>query len=112
MVRILFLLVAYLATSGLAAAQHPTSQLATIRSTATVRIAYRSDAAPFSFINEKKEITGYTIDLCKRIAVSIGQQLGLPSIKINWVPVTSQNRFEMIINGKADIECGSSGATL
>lgn len=112
MVRVLFLLVAYLATSGLAAAQQSTSQLATIRASETVRIAYRGDAAPFSFINEKKEITGYTIDLCKRIAVSIGQQLGLPSIKIRWVPVTSQNRFETIITGNADIECGSSSATL
>ena len=97
---------------GNAAAQQSAGPLKTIIETQTIRIAYRNDAAPFSFINEKKEVTGYTIDLCKRIVVSIAQQFSLPSIKIQWIPVTSQNRFDVVASGKADLECGSSSATL
>jgi ABC-type amino acid transport substrate-binding protein len=33
-------------------------------------------------------------------------------MKIEWVPVTTQTRFDVIVQGKADLECGSSTVTL
>ncbi len=39
-------------------------------------------------------------------------QLGIPEIKIEWVPVTVQTRFTAVVSGKADMECGSSTVTL
>jgi len=33
-------------------------------------------------------------------------------LKIEWVEVTTQNRFDMVAQGKADMECGSSTITL
>jgi glutamate/aspartate transport system substrate-binding protein len=77
-----------------------------------VRIAYRADARPFSFVNDAKEPLGYTIDLCKQVTDAIGRQFGLPELKIEWVPVTVDTRFSMVAGGKADMECGSSTVTL
>jgi len=88
------------------------SKLKTIANTKTVKIAYRTDARPFSFINDKNEPVGFTIDLCKLVVSSIEQQLGVSGLKIEWVPVNVQTRFSTVASGKADMECGASTVTL
>jgi len=90
----------------------PDSRLKAITTTKTIKIAYRADARPFSFVNDKNEPVGFTIDLCRLVANSIGQQFGLGDLKIDWVPTTVQTRFTTVASGKADMECGSSTATL
>ncbi|MGC1824819.1 MAG: amino acid ABC transporter substrate-binding protein, partial [Pseudolabrys sp.] len=40
-----------------------TSRLKTIANTKTIKLAYRTDARPFSFVNEKNEPVGFTIDI-------------------------------------------------
>src|SRR4029450_13052408 len=87
-------------------------RLKKIQETKTIAIAHRTDAAPFSFEDDKKEPTGYTVDICRRVAGAIERQLGLSELKIKWVPVTVQNRFDVLAKGQADMECGSSTVTL
>ncbi|MFZ1953435.1 MAG: amino acid ABC transporter substrate-binding protein [Pseudolabrys sp.] len=88
-----------------------TSRLKTIANTKTIKLAYRTDARPFSFVNEKIEPVGFTIDICKLVVISIERQLGV-SLKTEWVPVNVQTRFTTVASGKADMECGSSTVTL
>jgi ABC-type amino acid transport substrate-binding protein len=83
-----------------------------IKSAKAVAIAYRSDAAPFSFVDESKQPTGFSVDLCRRVVASIAQQLGVEGMQIQWVPVTTQDRMEVVEKGKADMECGSTTVTL
>ena len=83
------------------------SRLKSIIDNKIVRIAYRTDATPFSFKSEKGEPAGFSLELCQLVTQSIGQQFGVSDIKIEWVPVTVQTRFSTISNGQADIECGS-----
>ena len=89
-----------------------TSRLKAIASAKTIKVAYRTDARPFSFVNEKNEPVGFTVDLCRLVVQSMQGQLGIPNIKIEWVPVTVQNRLSTVASGKADMECGSSTVTL
>ena len=98
--------------AGVASAEPADGRLKTVQETATLRIAYRTDSRPFAFLDGKGKPTGYTIELCERIAKSIERQLGLPSLAIKWVPVDTRTRFEAIVNGIADIECGSSTISL
>ena len=95
-----------------APAQDLNSRLKTITASKTVRIAYRSDATPFSFMNERRQVAGFTIDLCKEVVTSLERQLNIQGLTIQWVPVTTQSRFDAVANGKADLECGSSSVTL
>jgi len=88
------------------------SRLKTIASTKVIKIAYRTDARPFSFVNDKNEPVGFSIDLCKLVVGSIERQLGVGGLKIEWVPATVQNRFSVVASGKADMECGASTVTL
>jgi ABC-type amino acid transport substrate-binding protein len=88
------------------------SRLKTIVAKKVIRIAFRADDRPFAFLNEAKEPLGYSIDLCTQVTKSIGQQFGVPDLKIEWVPVTVETRFSAVASGKADMECGSSTVTL
>jgi ABC-type amino acid transport substrate-binding protein len=96
---------------ALAAAQ-PADRLKRIKETKTVAVAHRTDAAPFSFVDDKKAPVGYSVDLCKRVVGQLEQQLGVTGLKVKWVPVTSQNRFDAVAKGDADMECGSSSVTI
>jgi glutamate/aspartate transport system substrate-binding protein len=113
MLRAAIACVAVIVTASLASAQTPAeSRLKRISDTKSVKIGYRAAATPFSFVNpQTKEPAGYTIDLCRLAVEWIGKSLNAP-LKIEWVEVTTQNRFDMVAQGKADMECGSSTMTL
>lgn len=99
-------------TANEAAAQALEGRLKTIVGTKKIKIAHRIDSVPFSFVNERKQPTGYTVDICKSVVASLEKQFKVTGIEIQWVPVTSQNRFETIAKGQADMECGASTVTL
>ena len=52
------------------------------------------------------------VELCKSVAKGLPQFANVPTLKIEWVPVTSVDRFDAIRQGKADLLCDSSTATL
>jgi glutamate/aspartate transport system substrate-binding protein len=102
---------AVLAAMGAASAQPSDSRLKRIEDGKTIKIAYRSDSKPFSFLDEKREPAGYTIDLCKLIVTSLERRMNVP-LRIEWVSVTTRDRFTAIAGGAADMECGSSTMSL
>jgi len=83
-----------------------------IKTTGTFTIGYRESAPPFSFMGPDKRPVGYSIDLCMNVASAIEKQLGIANLKLNWVPVTAENRVDMVAQGKVDIECSTTTATL
>jgi glutamate/aspartate transport system substrate-binding protein len=105
--RLVVFLVAMICACGPALAQGEEGRLKQISERGTVKLAYRSDANPFSFVNAKGQPDGYTVDLCKFVVQSLEQQLNA-RLAITWVPVDTQNRIETVANGTADMECGST----
>ena len=112
MIRSVALLVLGLFTAGALHAQALDGRLKKIAQTKAISIAYRTDSVPFSFADAGKEPQGFAIELCKRVVGSIERQLNIQGLKINWVPVTVQSRFDAVAKGRADMECGSSTITL
>ena len=104
---VLLFLVALIGASNAASAQILEGRLKHIQESKVVKLAYRSDASPFSFASTQGQPDGYTIDLCKFVVHSIEVQLSA-RLAIEWVPVDTQNRFDAIATGLADMECGSS----
>lgn len=82
-----------------------------VRASSTLTLGYLESAPPFSFPGPDRRPVGYSIDLCTHIASAIQKQLGI-NLKLAWVPVTTENRLEMVASGKVDIECGTSTASL
>jgi glutamate/aspartate transport system substrate-binding protein len=104
--RVLFLAVLACVMHG-ASAQTLEGRLKQIGESKVVKLAYRSDANPFSFTGPQGQPDGYTVDLCKFVVRSLEQQLSV-TLAIEWVPVDTQSRFSAIANGLADMECGAS----
>src|SRR5215831_15744534 len=92
-------------------AQPSDGRLRTIHETATIRVAYRADSRPFSYLDDQGRPVGYTIELCERIAKSLEAQLNV-ALTIKWVAVDERTRFDAIVNDTADMECGSTTVSL
>src|SRR5687767_14990486 len=82
-----------------------------IKDSATFSLGYLEAAPPFSFPGPDRRPVGYSVDLCTHIASAIQKQLGV-NLKLNWVPVTAENRVDMVSQGKIDLECGATTASL
>ena len=83
-----------------------------MRQDKALRIAYREDAPPFSFTDQAGLPAGFMMDLCRSVAKHIGEQLNVSDLKVTYVLVTAANRFDAIENGKADLLCEPTSATL
>lgn len=82
--------------------------LTKIRDTQTIVIAYREGSAPFSYLDEHQQTVGYSVDLCVKVADAVKRELKLPNAKLQFIPVDSTTRFSAVIEGKADMECGTT----
>jgi ABC-type amino acid transport substrate-binding protein len=83
-----------------------------IRARGSLKLGYRTDARPFSFQDDSGNAVGYSVELCKRVAESVKSELNLFALKVEWVPVTVDNRFSSVQQGAIDVLCGSETVTL
>ena len=93
---------------ALARGQEADTALTRIQQNKAVTIGFRESAAPFAYLDERKQASGYSIDICNRIAQEIGRKLNIPHIETRYVPVTPQTRIPLIANGTVDLECGTT----
>ena len=96
---------------GVAFGQELDGTLKKIKASSTFTLGYLESAPPFSFPGPDRRPVGYSIDLCTHVASAIQKQLGI-DLKLNWVPVTTENRIDMVASGKVDIDCSTTTATL
>jgi ABC-type amino acid transport substrate-binding protein len=90
----------------------PKDSLARIGQTQTLKLGYREDAKPFASKGADGTPTGYSVELCKRVASSLQSQLKLSKLDVQWVPVTATTRMQAVSDGSVDLECGSTSRTL
>lgn len=76
------------------------------------RLGYRTDATPFSYRNALGEARGYSVRLCREIALAVRKRLGLAELPVVYVPVTAEGRFDAVVAGEVDILCGAATITL
>jgi glutamate/aspartate transport system substrate-binding protein len=94
-----------------AASARAIDTLQRIRETGAMPIGVRDAAFPFSFVDERKQARGYSIDLCLRIADAVKHELGLPRLEVRYVPVSEANQIAALADGKVDLECGATSNT-
>jgi len=78
-----------------------------IRNKGRIVIAHRESSVPFSFVDGGKPV-GYAVDLCKRVAEAVRTKLGLKTLAVEFVKVTPADRIPVIVERRADLECGST----
>jgi glutamate/aspartate transport system substrate-binding protein len=82
-----------------------------IRDTGVLTLGVRETSVPFSFLDAQKQPQGYSVDLCLRVADAVKAELKLPKLEVKFVPVSSSNRIPALLDGRIDLECGSTTNT-
>jgi glutamate/aspartate transport system substrate-binding protein len=84
--------------------------LAAIKARHVVRLGYRESSPPFSFLDQANRPIGYSLELCEAVVDEIGVEVDEPALRIDYVKVTSDDRMAAVLDGKVDLECGSTTA--
>jgi glutamate/aspartate transport system substrate-binding protein len=102
---------AALVASTLVCAQGAIASSATldkIKATGAVTMGVRESSIPMSYTTGDSRFDGFHIEVCRMILNDIKAKLGLSTLRINYQPVTAQNRIPLVQNGTVDIECGTT----
>ncbi len=73
-----------------------------------ITFAYRESSVPFSYLDGPGKPIGFAVDISNAVAEAVKKQTGKADLKVEWMPVTSQNRIPLLNNGTVDLECGST----
>ena len=89
-------------------AQELTGTMKKIKETNTINVGHRESSIPFSYLDDKLQPVGYSMDLCNKVVDAVKKELKMPNLIVKLQPVTSSNRIPLIQNGTIDLECGST----
>jgi glutamate/aspartate transport system substrate-binding protein len=95
-----------------ATAQDLTGTLKKIKDSGSITIGHRETSIPFSYLDEKQQPIGYSMDICAAVIEEVKKELGLAQLAVKYNPVTPQTRIPLMSNGTIDLECGSTTNTL
>jgi glutamate/aspartate transport system substrate-binding protein len=85
-----------------------TGTLKKIKDAGFISVGHRESSIPFSYYDDKNQVVGYSQDLVMLVVDAIKKKLNMPNLQIKLIPITSQNRIPLILNGTIDIESGST----
>ena len=100
-----FAALAILGLTGTAMGQQKDT-LEKIKDTGSVTLGVRESSGLAYALGNGKYV-GFHTEMAERIVDDISKKIGKP-IKINYLPITSQNRIPLLQNGTYDFECGST----
>jgi ABC-type amino acid transport substrate-binding protein len=81
-----------------------------IYETGVIRIGHRENSPPFAFLDARRRPIGYSLDLCDVVVEQVEEHVHR-SLRVEYVPVTPSNRFDLVKSGAVDLECGSTTAS-
>ena len=84
-----------------------TGTLKKVNDSGVLRIGHRENSPPFAFLDKTGKPVGYALDLCAVVVEEIVAELR-KDIRVEYRPVTPENRFDLLNSGAIDLECGST----
>ncbi len=85
-----------------------TGRLGKIRDLHRITLGFPDASPPFAFLDGDAKPVGYTVEICERVAGRLKASMGLSSLEVRHVPVTSATRIPLVNNGAIDLECGTT----
>jgi glutamate/aspartate transport system substrate-binding protein len=102
------LMTAALLCTGLAATSASAQTLKKIADANKITVSYREASVPFSYLIGSSKAVGFSVELTEAIIDDVRKKIQKPDLQIAYMPVTSQNRIPLLVNGTYDLECGST----
>ena len=84
-----------------------TGTLKKVNESGVLRLGHRENSPPFAFLDPKGKPIGYALDLCAVVVEELIEELR-KDIRVEYRPVTPENRFDLLSSGAIDLECGST----
>lgn len=84
--------------------------LARIQSEGVIRIGVRDSAPPFAYYDGQGRPAGFSWSVCQAVVQQMESELKRP-LRIQAVPVSLAASFEMLEDGRIDLQCGSTTHT-
>jgi ABC-type amino acid transport substrate-binding protein len=105
-----YIMATALITAGLAvvAPAIEAQTLKKITETNKITVSYRESSVPFSYLISPKKAVGFAVDLTEAIVDDVRTKLRRTNLEVAYMPVTSQTRIPLLVNGTYDLECGST----
>ena len=91
-----------------ASAQELIGTLKKIKDSGSITLGTRETSIPFSFLDDKQQPIGYSMDICAAIVEEVKKELQLATLNVKMNPVVPQTRIPLMANGTIDLECGST----
>jgi polar amino acid transport system substrate-binding protein len=107
----LALFVAALLASPVAGAQSASGTLDRVRASGKITFGYFGAARPLSYRNPAGNADGYSVALCRGIGAVVKQQLALPNLSVQFVPIDS-DPVAAVKSGRIDMMCAPMQPTL
>jgi glutamate/aspartate transport system substrate-binding protein len=82
-----------------------------IKGRGQILIGYRVDAAPFSYLDAKKQPIGYSLEFCNAIAAKVLAQPGMAKLKIAYMEVPVDRMTTYVGEGSVDLFCSGTSDT-
>jgi polar amino acid transport system substrate-binding protein len=98
--------------SVLPAAGASAATLERIKSAGAFNLGYVDGLAPFSVTTGENTASGYSIDLCQHVVDAVKQQLALPQLKVNFVPIEADQAPQKLSSGEIDLVCTAASDSL
>ena len=73
-----------------------------------ITVSYREASVPFSYLIGSTKAVGFAVEMTEAIVDDVRKKLKKPNLEVAYMPVTSQNRIPLLVNGTYDLECGST----
>lgn len=82
-----------------------------VKESGKIKVGYRQSLPPMSFLGKDGTPSGYSVDLCNHIVAGVESKIGR-KVTVDYVPVSSEDRFEALTTKRIDILCGVTTTTL
>ena len=76
-----------------------------------ITIGYREDAAPFSYLDEKKQPVGYSLEFCQAVLGKIRAQPGMSKLDVVYTSVPADGILTYVREGTVDLLCAGTSDT-
>ena len=86
--------------------------LSSIKERGEFLLGHRESSSPFSYVNEKGEPVGYSVDICLKIFEAVKAELKKSDLKLKYVALKPADRIAAVKSGRVDVECGSTTNTV
>lgn len=76
-----------------------------IRKSGSIALGHRESSIPFSYVDDRNQVVGYSHDIALKILDAVRSELQLPELKVRLVSFPPLTRLPMVQNGMIDLEC-------